>query len=175
MEIGILENGVIVRTEKIAVSGFVHSDPYVTLQPGWVVGGSVAAGAYTPPVPAPATAEMVDAERDRRTEFGFRFARVAYQLDEKSISRITAMGADARFAVMGGAVAGDLRWVDPTKDFGWIATDNSVTSMDAQTMAAFAHAAKLWVSQHTFAGLALKKTASIPQDFAAWNYWPTSS
>jgi hypothetical protein len=40
-------------------------------------------------------------------------------------------------------------------------------------LSGFAHAGKLWVSQHMFAGLALKKTVSIPQDFAAWNYWPT--
>lgn len=116
--------------------------------------------------------EEVDAERDRRTEFDFTFAGVAYQVDDKSISRIIAMGTDARFAVLGGALPGNLRWADADNDFGWIATDNSITAMDAQTMAAFADAAKLWVSQHIFAARTLKDDLPIPADFAENAYWP---
>ncbi|WP_336800667.1 DUF4376 domain-containing protein [Kaistia sp. MMO-174] len=120
----------------------------------------------------PISPEEVDAERDRRTEFDFTFAGVAYQVDDKSISRIIAMGTDARFAQLGGAMPGNLRWADANNDFGWIATDNSITPMDAQTMAAFADAAKLWVSQHIFAARALKDAAPIPADYVEDGYWP---
>lgn len=143
-----------------------------------VDGGFALVDPPEPPTPEPEqdmpTSPLdVDIERDRRTASGFTFAGVAYQLDEKSISRVTAMGADARFAVLGGAQPDDLRWADPDNDFGWIATDNSVTPMDAPTMATFADAAKLWVSQHIFAARALKNADPIPLDYASNPaYWP---
>lgn len=118
------------------------------------------------------THDQIDAERDDRTYNRFKYQNVYYQLDEKSISRITAMGADARFAVLGGAQPGNLRWADPEIDFGWIATDNGITPMDAQTMIDFSTAAKLWVSKHTFAGLNLKGFDPIPQDYTDDKYWP---
>lgn len=117
----------------------------------------------------------VDAERDRRTALNFTYAGKPFQLDERNISRITAMGADARFAMAAGAVEDDYFWADPTTPFGFIATDNSVMPMDAQTMADFANAAKLWVSRHTFAGLALKSQQVIPQDFADDSHWPSGA
>ncbi len=116
---------------------------------------------------------MIDAERDRRVVAGFVFAGKAFQLDLVSQQRITAMGADARFAIAAGAQPDDLRWADPDADFGWIATDNSVLLMDAQTMAAFADAAKLWVARHTFAARALKDADPIPEDFTDDGHWPT--
>lgn len=128
-----------------------------------------------PYVPPPPSAADVDAERDRRIHTLFTFNGVAYQLDPKSQANITAMGADARFAVLGGAQVGDLRWADPDTDFGWIATDNSVTPMDAQTMAAFADAAKLWVSRHIFAARAIKNMNPIPADYTNDSYWPSAS
>lgn len=119
------------------------------------------------------TRAQVDAERDRRTEWGFTFNGKSFRLDEaKSVGRITAMGADARFAIAGGAQANDYFWADPENPFGFIATDNSVMPMDAQTMRDFANAAKLWVSRHTFAGLTLKSMTPIPADFADDSYWP---
>lgn len=120
------------------------------------------------------TSAMVDRECDRRTQTMFVFGGVSYQLNEKSISRIIAMGADARFASLAGAGVGNLRWADPDEDFGWIATDNSVTPMDAPTMAAFADAAKLWVSKNTFAAHTLKATTPIPADFADDEHWPVA-
>ena len=122
--------------------------------------------------PRPPSPDEVDRERDRRTEWLFTFNGVQFRLDEKSLTRITAMGADARFAIAGGAQAGSLRWADPDNDFGFIATDNSVMPMDAPTMVAFSVAAKLWVARHTFAGRAIKDMDPIPSDFSADQYWP---
>lgn len=117
----------------------------------------------------------VDSERDRRTAGNFVFAGKSYQLDADSQAKITSIGADARFAVLAGKAAGDLRWADPDLDFGWIATDNSVTPMDAPTMAGFADAAKVWVTRHVFAARALKDMEPIPADFADDKYWPTAA
>src|SRR5690606_3614034 len=120
----------------------------------------------------PPTANDVDTERDRRIASGFTFGGQTYQLDKDSQGRITAMGADARFAGLAGASPGNYRWADPDNDFGWIATDNSVTPMDAQTMVAFADAAQLWVSRHIFAARAIKDMDPIPADYAADEHWP---
>ena len=117
---------------------------------------------------------QVDAERDRRVATTFQFGGKLFQLDDRSISRITAMGADARFAIAGGAQANDYFWADPENPFGFIATDNSVMPMDAQTMRDFANAAKLWVSRHTFAGLTLKSMTPIPADYIDDSYWPVA-
>lgn len=117
------------------------------------------------------TRAQVDAERDRRTAENFTFAGKAFQLDEKSIGRITAMGAAARFAISEGALEGDYFWADPEQPFGFIASDNTVVPMDAQTMKAFSGAAMLWVSRLTFAGLVLKSQDPIPADFTADSYW----
>lgn len=115
----------------------------------------------------------VNTERDRRTEGLFVFAGKYFQLDAKSQRHITAKGAQAKFAVLSGAVAGDLRWANPDQDFAWIATDNSIVPMDAQTMAAFANAADLWVTGHIMAGAAIKVMNPIPTDVTADALWPT--
>lgn len=129
-------------------------------------------------IPKPFTqfvlAADVDAERDRRTADKFVFQDHAIQLDDTSLLNITAMGASAKFAVLAGAAAGNLRWSDPNADFGWIGTDNNVIPMDAPTMSAMADAAKAWVSANIFAGRALKSQSPIPTDYAADSHWPTS-
>ena len=125
--------------------------------------------AFAPPAP---TSDAVDAERDRRIAALFVFAGKAYQLDPESQINMTAMGASARFAIGAGAVAGNLRWSDPNSDFGWIATDNSITPLDAPTMAALADAALAWKSANVFAARAIKNIAPIPADYAADVRWP---
>lgn len=114
----------------------------------------------------------VDAERDRRVTTRFTFMGQAIQLDEASLNRITAMGADARFAALAGAAAGDLRWADPDADFGWITTANGFLPLDALSMSAMADAAKRWVSRHTFAARSIKNLDPIPADFADDRHWP---
>lgn len=114
----------------------------------------------------------IDAERDTRIAAGFTFGGVRFQLDSESQDKVTAMGAAAKFAVLGGAQAGNLRWADPDRDFSWIATDNSQVEMDAPTMSAFADAAMQWVYAHTLAARALKDADPIPEDFANDEHWP---
>lgn len=177
-----IEHGIVVERAEIpdgaTIAGSFHPDFHFVLcsaeaRAGWSYDG---VGFFAPPPPQPLlpTAEMVNAERDRRIAGGFRHGGVAFQLDEASISRVTAMGADARFALLAGVQPGNLRWADPDNDFGWIASDNSIVAMDAQAMAALADAAKIWVSRHTFAARAIKDVAPIPTDYAGDSYWPVS-
>lgn len=114
----------------------------------------------------------VQVERDRRIANNFTFNGVAYQIDPDSQRYITAKGAQAKFAVAAGAQPGDFRWATPDQDFGWIATDNSITPMDAQTMSAFADAAGLWVTAHIMKGHAIKAMSPLPADITADELWP---
>lgn len=139
------------------------------------IGASFIGDVYIP-LPAPSPSAIagfdIDRERDRRIATLFVFEGVPYQLDADSQRFITAKGAQAKFAILAGVQLNDLRWADPDKDFGWIATDNSVTPMDAQTMAAFADAADLWVTAHIMASHTIKAMDPIPADYAADQYWP---
>lgn len=175
MKHAIIENGVVANVAE-AEAGFAQAQGWIPCGPdvgiGWAYDGETFAAPLLAPLPLPeraaAMADAVNAIRDDRTANAFVFAGVLFQLDDaRSQPRITAMGADARFAVLGGAQPGNLRWADPDHDFGWIATDNSVMPMDAQTMVAFSDAAKLWVSRHTFAGAAIKKAIAAAEDHAA--------
>jgi len=115
----------------------------------------------------------VNAERDRRMTATFAFAGKSYDCDARSLQRITGAAALARFAVIAGAEADDLRWHGGAADFTWIAADNSMTTMDAQRCAAFGDAAAANQSAHIFAGHAIKAMDPIPTDYATnEEYWP---
>jgi hypothetical protein len=123
--------------------------------------------------PVPPCDEDVDRERDRRISI-LRFDGVDFQCDAGSQQRITAAGLTAKLAVLGGAQAGNLRWMSPDADFGWIAAGNTVATMDAQHMAAFSDAATAWVVRHALAARALKDMNPMPSDYATDRYWPSS-
>lgn len=172
-----IENGVVVNRAVFAgalPADWEDRDSWIadeTAQIGWTYDGQ---NFHEPAAPtAVITSQAVDAERDRRIAGTFTFNGALYQLDDRSQLKMTAAGADARFAIAGGAAIGNLRWADPDNDFGWIATNNTVTPMDAQTMVAFSDAAKIWVTQHIFAARALKNIDPIPADFVDDGYWPS--
>jgi hypothetical protein len=117
------------------------------------------------------TAAMVDAERDRRLN-AFAFGGRRYDFDPDSQTNMTGAGTLALAAIISGKQPGDLRWADPDRDFGWIAADNTLVAMDAQTTMAFAQAAAHWKSSHIMIGRALKDATPIPADFANDAHWP---
>ncbi|MCV0350200.1 MAG: DUF4376 domain-containing protein [Nitratireductor sp.] len=141
-------------------------------------GDSIDAGQFNEPKPI--TPAMVDFERDRRIALGFLFEGVHYQSrpeDRENIDGAKSLATDA--VTIHNAEPGNLRWqhlVDPSlpdKDFGWIAADNSVTPMDAQTMMRFGYAALNHKQAHIFAARVLKLSDPIPADFATNEaYWP---
>ncbi|QIG76840.1 putative tail fiber assembly protein [Rhizobium phage RHph_Y1_11] len=99
-----------------------------------------------PPAAAP---EQVDAELDRRLELGFTFNGKVFQARNKDQGRITGASAAAMVAINMGAPAGYYRWVDPDKDFTWIARDNSRLPLDAPETVAFGQAAMQFVAALT--------------------------
>jgi len=100
--------------------------------------------------------------------------RMIVAIDAASLQRESRLRAAtlAGFAMGAGAKAGNLRWHGGAVDFTWIAADNSLTTMDAQTCFAFGNAAATNESAHIFAGHAIKAMDPIPADFTNDKYWP---
>lgn len=113
----------------------------------------------------------VNAERDRRLQLDFEFQGKMYQRDTTSLQRITGAATLAGFAVAAGALAGNLRWANPEEDFGWIAADNTVTPMDAQTCFAFGQAAAAVETRLVFAARALRGMNPIPENYQDDIWW----
>lgn len=141
------------------------------VEPGWQYDGS----GFTPPPapqPAPITTDHVDAERDRRIDGGMVWNGVMYQTRPQDRENVAGASILALAAIGNGAQPGDLRWHGEDTDFVWIAEDNSLNTMDAQTFFAFAQAMAKHKSAHIFAARAIKDIAPIPEDYATnETYW----
>ncbi len=125
-----------------------------------------------PVLPVAVTATDVDGERDRRIDGGVVFQGVMFQsraTDRENIAGAAQLGF---MAVVGGAEASDLRWSNPDQDFAWIASDNSLVPMDAQTVVAFGKAAAERKQALIFAARQLKDMESIPADYTDDKWWP---
>ena len=116
--------------------------------------------------------ELIKAERDRRLELDFTFQGVQFQRDESAVRRINGAGTLALAAIVGGAKAGNLRWHGGASDFVWIASDNSLVPMDAQTVMAFGGAAAGRETALLFAAKAIRAMDPIPSDYTDDKYWP---
>ena len=113
----------------------------------------------------------VNLERDRRLVLDFEFQGKMYQRDAKSIARISGAGALALGAMVGGAQAGNLNWHGRSTPFAWIASDDTLTTMDAQTCFAFGQAAAAVETEIVFAAKVLREMDPIPADYADDAYW----
>lgn len=114
----------------------------------------------------------IDAERERRTDSGFAFAGHLFQSRPADRENIAGAATAALGAMMAGAEAGDLRWHGGDSDFVWIAADNELVPMAAQTAFAFGQAAMAHKSRLIFQARALKDARPIPPDFADDRHWP---
>lgn len=160
------------RDQSGAITG-LYARPQEGYAEEFLADNDAAVLAWLNPPPGPVA---VDAERDRRI-LAFSYAGKAYQLDDNSQQNIIAATTRAILVLSAGgtlAAPGNLRWFDPSNDFGWIATDNSIVPMDATAMATFGGAVQTWVSRHIFAARAIKNLSPIPADFAADSRWPSS-
>ena len=169
-------NYAIVKDGK--VTNIVVADADTATANGWIdaTGGAIGDdwddGVFTKPArPAP-TSTDVNAERDRRLGTTFPFAGKSYDCDTASLARITGAATLAGFAMGAGAQSGNLRWHGGAADFMWIAADNTLTTMDAQTCFGFGNAAATNQSAHIFAGKAVKAMDPIPSDYTDDKYWP---
>lgn len=125
---------------------------------------------YEAPPSSPAD---IDRERDRRISGGFSFGGVFYQTRPEDRENIAGASTAALAAIMNGAEPGDYRWHGGDTDFVWIAADNSMHAMDAQTLFAFGQAAMAHKQAHIFAARSIKDAEPIPADFADDTYWPS--
>jgi len=142
-----------------AYAGWSNSDGYTLVAPP-------SAGTVPP------THEEIDAERNRRMRGTLLFNGKLYDCDQDSLQRIVGAATLAGFAIAGGALPGNLYWHGGASPFSWIAHDNSIEPMDAQTMFAFGQAAAASETAHIFAARALKDMDPPPADFASDIYWP---
>lgn len=106
--------------------------------------------------PRPHQPSDVDIERDRRIGIGFSFSGKLYQARERDILNIAGKATRATKAIVDGAMKGDLQWATPGENFAWIASDNSLTPMDAYTMVEFGQAADDFVTFMFMRGRAIK-------------------
>jgi hypothetical protein len=118
------------------------------------------------------TQDAIDAERDRRIDAGVTFNGVRLQTRPADRENVAGATQLATLAVMAGAQTGNLRWHGGSSDFAWIAEDNSIVAMDAQTVIAFGQAVAAHKSAHIFAARSLKDSDPIPADYTADTYWP---
>lgn len=124
------------------------------------------------------SATLIDSERDRRINEGFKHEGVHYQSRLPQDGKpgdwevFSGKALEALIAVLNGSQPGDLRWADPTEDFSWIAADNSRVPMDAQMVIELAKAASTHRSRHTFAGSDLKAMHPIPTNVTDDEWWP---
>ena len=117
----------------------------------------------------------VKRERDRRLSADFAFQGKLYQRDPASLARITGAATLAGFATGAGAQPGDYRWHGGETDFAWIASDDSLTLMDAQTAFAFGQLAANVETRIIFAAKALREMNPIPADYTDDRYWPDTT
>lgn len=173
MRYAIIEAGTVVN--------IVVADPAYAADKGWVeapepvgIGWLYDDGDWIAPEvePVPVTPDMVDAERDRRIAAGFSFGGKLYQSRPEDRENIAGASTAALAALVNGAQPGDYRWHGGDSDFVWIAADNSLTTMDVQTMFAFGQAAMAHKQAHIFAARALKDADPIPADYADGGWWP---
>lgn len=122
-------------------------------------------------LPAPQAVD-VDIERDARIDAGFTFNGILFQSRAGDRENIAGAAQLAFMAMMDGAANGDLRWSDPSQDFTWIAADNRLVTMDAQTVVALGKAAAEHKQRLIFAARQIKDAAEIPADFAKNQFWP---
>jgi hypothetical protein len=123
---------------------------------------------YTPPPP---TARDVNAERDRRIAAGFEFNGKLYDFDPDSKARIAGAATLAGFAKEAGALAGNYHWHGGADEFRWLASDNTETPMDAETMFSFGQAAAEFERNLIFKARMLKDADPIPADYADDSRW----
>lgn len=124
--------------------------------------------------PEPDASPTVEQERDKRIDGGFVFQNVLYQTRPDDRENIAGASQLALAAMINGVHPGNLRWADADQDFGWIAADNSVIPMDAETMFAFGTSALAWKKSCIFAAFNIKKqiVAGHAIDYMQDQYWP---
>ena len=111
--------------------------------------------------------------RDARISRGFLFQYNMYDSRPEDQKRISGASQLAFMAIVAGAQPTDYLWAGE-EPFGWIAQDNSVTLMDAQTVVEFGKTAAEWERKHIFAARELKNMSTVPENYKDDSWWPST-
>jgi hypothetical protein len=120
----------------------------------------------------PPNSANLNSERDRRIAAGFIYGGKAFDFDDRAKANISGAAQLAFMAIVAGAQPGDLFWNGGLSPFTWIAADNSLVTMDAQTVVEFGRTAAQHEQSHIFAARALKDMEPIPLDYSDDGNWP---
>ena len=173
MRSAIITDGIVTNVIKGQIEGSVPCGSEVGI--GWLYDGEEFTAPPEPEPPALTREELIaaiNAERDRRLAADFEFQGKAYQRDAVSVSRITGAATLAGLAMAQGAQPEDYNWHGGDAPFAWIASDNSLTLMDAQTCFAFGSACAAIETRIVFAAKTLRTMEPIPDDYAKDKHWP---
>jgi hypothetical protein len=136
-----------------------------------------------PPTPDPRTAHQIKYEelsvlREQKINSGFTFNGIRFQSRPDDRENIAGASQLAFMAIVAGAQPGNLRWHEGSSDFAWIAEDNSIHTMDAHTVVAFAQCAANYKSACIFYARYLKDqiaAAEYPASVDILTGWPSDS
>lgn len=172
MRYAIIENGVVVNIAE-AEPEFAAEKGWIELPDGIGIGCTYDGESFSQPeanAASPSSSD-VDTERDRRVAAGFDFNGVRFQTRPEDRENMAGASLVALAAMTAGAQPGDFRWHGGSSDFVWIAEDNSLHPMDAQTMFTFGQAAMAHKQALIFKARAIKDMEPVPADFADDGYW----
>jgi hypothetical protein len=113
----------------------------------------------------------INGHRDYRIAKGFLFQDKIYDSRPEDQKRISGASQLAFMAIVSGAQPGDYLWASE-EPFGWIAQDNTLTLMDAQTVVEFGKTAAEWERAHIFAARDLKNMEPVPENYKDDIWWP---
>jgi hypothetical protein len=116
---------------------------------------------------------QINLYRDQLISSGFWFNNVKFDSRPEDQKRINGSALLAFMAISQGAQAGDYYWHNGVEPFSWIAKDNTIVQMDAQTVIEFGKKAAEHERSHVFAARTLKDMDPIPDDFNNSDYWPS--
>lgn len=114
----------------------------------------------------------INGYRDARIARGFAFQNKMYDSRSEDQKRISGAAQLAFMAIVAGAQPNDYLWAGGNEPFGWIAQDNTITLMDAQTVVEFGKVAAEWERAHIFAARELKNMNIIPENYKDDEWWP---
>jgi hypothetical protein len=125
--------------------------------------------------------EQVRVKRDAVIDGGVTFQNVLFQTrpdDRENISGAAQLAFMAVVQMQSNSInpVGNYRWHGGAQDFGWIALDNSVITMDAPTVIAFARAVAEFKSNCIFYARYLKDLvdqSANPETVSFASGWPT--
>ena len=128
----------------------------------------------------------IDNYRDTIVNNGATYKGKVFQIDSASRANIDAGSLLASLAIQNMTankitITDNLRWTNPNVDFGWIAEDNSILSLDAPSMIQFGQTMAGYYTELIFTARGIKNainnltTLDEVNNFDITQNWPSST